>query len=238
MANVTFVANPQPAPACYPADVNGLLQMIAGGGLSGTIPDTAGGGIYVGSTAPSSALTNKVWFKTDGAGRPIGVYQFYNGNWRPVYSGWYGEIRVFAGNPGGLFDGTGRGVIGQPFDGWALCNGQNGTLNMANRFIVGSYGFDGSGWVTSVEGAAKYNGGVGTTTLQSNNLPSLQTPSFGVMSGPITGGGGAFIGAENATFQNYWRVRDGSGNIVGGQVPFTNCPPYYAFAFIQFIGYA
>src|SRR5258705_10100143 len=127
MANVTFSPNHQPAPACYPTDVNGFLDMLTtGGGLSGTIPDTAGGGVFVGSSPPSSALTNKVWYKTDAAGRPLGVYMFYNGNWRKVYTGAViGEVRLYVGGYNGVFDGTGRGILGGDLDGWVIMNGQN-----------------------------------------------------------------------------------------------------------------
>src|SRR5258707_2665742 len=132
MANVSFTPNHQPAPACYPSDVNGLLDMLTtGGGMSGTIPDTAGGGVFVGSSAPSSALTNKVWFKTDGAGRPLGVYMFYNGNWRKVYTGVvYGEIRLYVGGYNGGFYGTGRGIIYCDADWCARCNGCNRTARL------------------------------------------------------------------------------------------------------------
>lgn len=239
MSAVTFTANLQPAPACYPPDVNALLTLVAQQGLSGTVPDNAGGGIYVGSSQPSSSLTNKVWFQIDAAGRPLMVKMFYNGNWRKLYSGGYGDVKLFVGNPSGLFDGTGRGVIGGMQDGWALCNGNNGTPSMANRFVVGSSGFDGSGWPTSVDGAVRYSGGLGTFTIQATNLPQMIVQAFATQTGQkVTAPtGGNQVGAPSDTSVANWPVISG-GAPVGGSVPINNCPPYYAMAFCMFVGYA
>jgi hypothetical protein len=238
MAAVTFVANLQPAPACYPPDVNALLTLIANQGLSGTVPDNSGGGIYVGSVAPSSSLTQKVWFKIDAAGRPLGIYMFYNGNWRKVYMGAYGDVKMFAGSPSGRFDGTGRGVVGGDQDGWALCNGNNGTPNLANRFIVGSTGFDGAGWPTSVDGVARYSGGIGTFVIQPSNLPQMIVQAFAYQHGPTgPAGQGNLVGAPSDIAVANWPVISG-GAPVGGSVPMNNCPPYYSMAFCMFIGYA
>jgi hypothetical protein len=232
MANVTFTPNHQPAPACYPADANKLLDMLTtGGGLSGTIPDSAGGGIYVGSSPPSSSLTQKVWFKTDAAGRPLGVFMFYNGNWRRVYTGQLSEIKIFGGNTAGYFDGTGRGVIGGDYDGWALCNGNNGTYNLSDKFIVPGT-WNGSQWVSAVSGSNAAAGG--SNTITPDNLPLLLTPTFGV---GAAGGAGAYgLGAENAQFLNYWHVHDRNGTPLSGyNFPFV--PPYIALGYIMFIGY-
>lgn len=238
MANVTFTSNHQPAPACYPSDVNGLLDLLStGGGLNGTIPDNAGGGVFVGSSPPTSALTNKVWFKTDAAGRPTGVFMFYNGNWRRVYSGGIGDVKMFVGNPSGLFDGTGRGVVGGFQDGWALCNGQNGTPNMTDRFVVGAT-WNGSNWVSAVEGVpAKTQGGVGVFNLTASQVPAMSVTAFGVATAQP--GAGAFaIGSENDTARANWNVRSGGIPVGSPQTTINNTPPWYAMAYAMFVGYA
>jgi hypothetical protein len=33
------------------------------------------------------------------------------------------------------FDGTGLGIVGQPWENWALCNGNNGTRNLTGKFL-------------------------------------------------------------------------------------------------------
>jgi hypothetical protein len=216
-------------------------MLTTGGGISGTIPDTAGGGIYVGSSPPSSALTNKVWYKTDGAGRPLGVFMFYNGNWRKVYTGAvYGEIRLYAG-PASVFDGTGRGIIGGDLDGWALCNGQNATPNLHNYFICGSGNWDGTGWLANPAAVAGHSGGKATNTIQDNNLPALNAQAWGQGYSVQPGGSQIFsVGIENSgQILGGWPIIDINNNQhVGGQVPLDNTPPWAALAFIMFIGYA
>lgn len=166
MASVTFTFNPVPAPACYPPDLNSLAKELTTGGiLAGEIPDTAGGGVIVSSSVPASTLSSKVWFKIDTAGRPLGTYIFYNGNWRKVYTGLPSEIRMFSGDWTIYFDGSGLGVVGGEWDGWALCNGNNGTQNLANRFIVCGEEFSGE-WLTIVDQFNLTNsGGVGSEQL-------------------------------------------------------------------------
>jgi hypothetical protein len=236
MAEVTFTSNPQPAPACYPPDVNAMLRLVAeGGGLSGTIPDSAGGGVFVGSVPPSSSLTNKVWFRTDAAGRPIGVFMFYNGNWRLVYTGQLGEIKIYGGNPAGLFDGTGRGIVGNVYDGWALCNGQNGTYNLTDRFIV--CGTWNAGWFSATEDGVTplAAGGAGQTVIDPTNLPELHAEVYG--DARCAGGTGATeLTTSGVGVPSPYTVFSGN-TAVGGSVPMTNCPPYIALGYIMFIGY-
>jgi hypothetical protein len=245
MANVTFSYNPTPAPACYPSDVNGLAALLTSGGmLSGTIPDTAGGGVYVGSSAPSSALTNKVWFKTDAAGRPLGVFLFYNGNWRKMYTGvGYGELRMYVGS-NTVFDGTGRGVIGGDFDGWVLCNGNNGTPNLEAYFVVGGvWGTQvgqGAGWFSDTDGQVWRNtgGSKGPHMIGRTNLPKLEAEVHSRVGNAAAGTDGFGIG--NTTDPNiyYTRVTDSAGNPVdgAGQQPMS-LPLFYAVAYMMFVGY-
>ena len=240
MANVTFSPNHQPAPACYPSDVNHLLDLLTtGGGLSGTIPDTAGGGVYVGSTPPSSALTNKVWYKTDAAGRPLGAYMFYNGNWRKVYTGIaVGDIKAWFGS-NGLFDSNGLGVIGSDIDGWCQCNGNYGTPDLRNKFVACAQGFSNGQWVTNVDGSLTTNGGSpGPHYIGPRLLPKLETATYGNANAP-TGGGGitmANVGAAPLAF--YYPVVDANGAPVDGvnQQPIPSYP-FYALMYLMFVGY-
>jgi hypothetical protein len=239
MANVTLTPNHQPAPACYPSDVNRLLDLLTtGGGISGTIPDTAGGGIYVGSSPPSSALTNKVWFRTDGAGRPLGIWMFYNGNWRKVYTGVvFDEIRLYIGPFNGVFDGTGLGIIGGNADGWAVCNGNNGTPNLEGYFPCGGV-WNGSAWVTSTNGATTNAGGArGPHMITARWLPKLTSFVYGNL---VAGAGLGAYAVANAgqTIVGDWPLVDGAGNPVDGinqqPVPF---PPFIAMCMMMFVGY-
>jgi hypothetical protein len=245
MAFVSFTPNHQPLPACYPSDVNGMLDLLTtGGGLSGQIADTAGGGVFVGSTPPSSSLTNKVWYKTDAAGRPLGVFMFYNGNWRKVYTGvaLY-EIRMFAGPFSLYFDGTGRGLVGGDVDGWALCNGQNGTLNLEGYFPVSglpgqSVGQGTDGWFSNCEGTGWHpQGGQRGLTLNMNYLPPMVAHSHIAGYTVGSGGQGAALSTNDGTAPDYQLpVSDGAGNRgLGHQLPSQHL--YIALGFIQFVGY-
>lgn len=48
-----------------------------------------------------------------------------------------GSVLMFSGATAGNFDGTGLGIAGTQFEGWALCNGYNNTPNLGGRFVVG-----------------------------------------------------------------------------------------------------
>jgi hypothetical protein len=247
MANVSFSFNPVPAPACYPSDVNSLAQMLTNGGvLAGTVPDNAGGGVFVGSSPPSSALTNKVWFKTDAAGRPLGVFMFYNGNWRKVYTGiGYGELRMYIGS-NTVFDGTGRGVIGGDFDGWQLCNGQNGAPNLEAYFAVGGQwgtATDGSGdtgWVTDTDGLYWRNhGGAKRNQIAAANLPALHVSAWAYALRPAYSSGTPGLLLSNAPPQagveqvGTWPVIETQGS-PNSDLP---KPLFFAVAYMMFIGY-
>jgi hypothetical protein len=240
MADVTFTAISQPAPACYPPDVNALLVLIATLGLKGTIPDTSGGGVFVGSSPPSSSLTNKVWFKTDAAGRPFGAYMFYNGNWRKCYTGSLGDIKLYLGAFNGVFDGTGRGIIGgtggYDEDGWAICNGNNGTPNLEGYFPCGAR-WSGSAWVTNPETTEVTSGGQrGPFQIAAANLPQLTVNPYGIRVGSTPGGGGAFLGSypSDPHVGGYWPINE-TLNSPNNPLPIHL---FVAMAYLLFIGYA
>ena len=70
---------------------------------------------------------------------------------------------------------------------WAICDGNNGTPNLVNKFVVAAASFDvgSSEWRTSVDGTSKESGGAATKTLGTNELPS-HTHSSGTLT--ATGG--------------------------------------------------
>jgi hypothetical protein len=219
-------------------------MLTTGGGISGTIPDTAGGGVYVGSSPPSSALTNKVWYKTDSGGRPLGVYMFYNGNWRKVYTGVAIGTIIMCWYYSGLFDGTGRGIIGRDYDGWAMCNGQNGTPNLQGFFPAcgapgENVGQSAGTWYTDADGVAwRNNGGQKTRiTLTMANLPAMVAHSH--IGGYTTGAGtiGAALSTNDTAQADYQLpVRDVNNQPGLSQaLPFQNL--YIALGFLMFVGY-
>lgn len=72
-----------------------------------------------------------------------------------------GVIRMVGpGAISGAFDGSGVGIK-QGFWGWQLMNGNNGTVNMQDRFVMG----------TTAQGLVGATGGSNSVTLGSGNLP-------------------------------------------------------------------
>jgi hypothetical protein len=143
---------------------------------------------------------------------------------------------MFAGAWSTYFDGTGLGIEGQPWDGWAIANGQNGTLNVTNRFVVPGYRCDGWGlWVTNIDGYDAYTGGRAAFQIVVQNLP----PLFITMSARdgYAYNGGAFAatnqGGQGGALGLWQYPITGSGP----NQPISLIPPYIAVGFAQFVGY-
>jgi hypothetical protein len=162
----------------------------------------------------------------------------YNGNWRQVATGNPGQVAMFAGAWSTYFDATGLGLEGLPWDGWAIANGQNGTLDLTNKFIVPGYRCDGWGlWVTNIDGYDAYTGGRAVFQIIVENLPSLSV-TLNARDG-FAYNGGAF-GATNAGqnpqggAQAVWQYGITG---TGANIPISLIPPYIAMGFAQFVGY-
>lgn len=123
--------------------------------------------------------------------------------------------------------------------GWALCNGQNGTPNLQDRFIVGAgsaYNPNDVGGVNTVTPT----GTVGNTTLTIDQIPSHSHVIAGFYQNNVAARASAQIGifsqnqAELAENRN--TNSTGSGNAhthTFTGVSQTNMPPYYALAYIM-----
>lgn len=136
------------------------------------------------------------------------------------------------------------GAVDQIPEGWALCDGTNGTPDLRNRFVVGA----GSGY------AAGATGGEASHVLTLAEMPShthiqdahthLQnahghTSSVNGNDGTtrVRGGGtgtqynGIGLGVESATATN--QNATATNQNTGGGAAHENRPPYYALAFIM-----
>jgi microcystin-dependent protein len=120
--------------------------------------------------------------------------------------------------------------------GWALCNGQNGTPNLQDKFIVGA----GSGYVVGA------TGGSADATLASHghtassivtdpghthivSRSDYPTPSNGGWSLRSAGDNGTMSSSKNTTGITVSTTITPSGVSATGK----NLPPYYALAFIM-----
>lgn len=103
--------------------------------------------------------------------------------------------------------------------GWALCDGNNGTPNLLDRFIVGA----GSTY------AVGNTGGSNTVTLTVEEIPSHKHSEIKPEKGYT-----AYDAIGSSTSQLYVDAGEttSTGNTGGGQ-PHENRPPYYALAYIM-----
>lgn len=108
------------------------------------------------------------------------------------------------------------GPVEQIPTGWALCNGQNGTPNLCDRFIVGA----GNSY------AVASTGGAATVTLTVEQMPAHSHRYSHIVTS--IDGGGNFPANNNDS-----PLRDFDTNTVGGNQAHENRPPYYALAFIM-----
>ena len=150
------------------------------------------------------------------------------------------------------------GAINAIPDGWALCNGQNGTPDLQERFVVGA----GSADNTSVAGTAQYavnaKGGENSVTLSESTIPSHRHSGYTSTDGAHSHTGqenaradnddndgiGYYIGGRGGSFNNNggngYILSTGSAhkhyfstNPTGGGQSHENRPPYYALAYIM-----
>lgn len=131
--------------------------------------------------------------------------------------------------------------------GWHICDGTSGTVDLRDKFIVGA----GHNYAVGA------TGGEAAHTLTANEMPShnhgisdpghnhnnggytrlLRAPYPGSLTGSDSTGSGSeqAVGAGDSADI----VGSGTGITIqanGGGAAHNNLPPYYAFAFIQYIG--
>ena len=114
------------------------------------------------------------------------------------------------------------GAINNIPNGWALCDGRNGTPDLRDRFIVGSGG----------EYAQYSTGGESQHTLTVSEMPSHDhdinvKKSIASCTNPSPFDDDCFVITPNTALGEYGDTRS-----TGGGWPHENRPPYYALAFI------
>ena len=206
----------------------------------------------LGSSTPAVEDQDKAWIRQDAAGRPLGTFLFYAGSWRRQYNGKFNEITLFNGNPALFFDGTGRGLTTSEWDGWSICNGQNGTPNLTDKFIVAAHMDDSagqtgysSGWRTMVSGSILATGGSKDTTLGISQIP--RDPSDVLVVDTFTADGNARDPA--GLLFGHHSVSTGDPGDSGTEILIDadagegspdvvpTLPPYFALAYVIFTGY-
>lgn len=103
-------------------------------------------------------------------------------------------------------------------DGWALCDGSNGTPDLRGRFVLGA----GSSYSVGA------TGGEATHRLTSNEMPSHTHSAKGFKGG--TADGAEKLNGAVRTDQTVAYVETTSA---GGGAAHNNMPPYYALCYIM-----
>ena len=131
--------------------------------------------------------------------------------------------------------------------GWALCNGQGGTKDLRNRFVVGAgdgYKANDTGGNASVTPSGSISVSVGSHVLSWNEMPSHnhRVSQQGAHGGSWYNGGGWLTTINSHDWGNYnvyssnsgasWgHNHSARGSYTGNR--FDNRPPFYALCFIQ-----
>jgi hypothetical protein len=245
-AIITQFANPDPNAA--PLNITQLVQLL------NTLVTSALQGSYIpyviSADTPGADDRDKAWIRLDSGGRPIATMIWYNAGasglydkWRRVYNGMLNEIRTFSGDPTDTTNwGTsGLGAVGSDYDGWHICNGQDGVLDLSDNFIVGANmsgtPFSGGEWKSLIEDGStlKHIGGNNTITLDAAHtyLPALNI-TFPLRSAPGDTGdsSGHILGKDGA---GSFVQSIAAGNTTPTAIDIVN--PYVALGFIIFVGY-
>jgi hypothetical protein len=204
---------------------------------------------------PGSDDQDKVWFELDSQGRPLAIKVHWNGTWRRVYNGMMNEVRGYSGNPGTDFDSTGWGRVGGEYDGWHLCNGNDGAPDYSDHFLIGSHmnneghsGYVDNEWVSWIgDDTGKHVGGEKDVTLTTANMVRpdgvIGEIEFGRYG--ITPGGGETLDSTKPLFGKV-SIGDPTKNIsqsveaansTDTPDPVKIIPPFVALAWIIFLGY-
>ncbi|MBL7157322.1 MAG: hypothetical protein ISS92_04055 [Candidatus Omnitrophica bacterium] len=112
-------------------------------------------------------------------------------------------------------------------EGWALCDGTNGTPDLRDRFIVGASQDDGPIAKTTVKGSLQQIGGEHEHTLTENELASHHHT---VYASSTTGGGSQIVADSGGGSDSVYNENTSN---TGSDAAHENCPPFYALAFIM-----
>ena len=235
--------NSVPASYVPPTDMQGLLEAIPQ--FTNYALNDSGAVMQVNADGAGASLDGLWVWMLNQYKLPPRLMTGYRNNWWQVYTGKPGEIRSFIGYTAGYFDSSGYGIEYAGWEGWALCNGQNNTINLKNLFIVPGYRMDGVGWVTNVTGTGDtyFNAGGWQFTIAVWNFPILAAWLNAT----------DFFKDTKSKTGELWTVRDPGPpvspyNQTTWVYPLDNAntfynfavsriPPYIATGFLQFVGY-
>jgi hypothetical protein len=223
-----------------PDDMQGVLQAIPQ--FTNYSLDDNGADVTINATGGRDLNGLWVWMLNQYK-LPPRLMTGYRGGWWQLYTGKPGEIQCLMGYPSGYFDGSGRGIEYSGWEGWQLCNGQNGSPDLHSFFVVPGYRFDGAGWITNIAGYDAYgNPGGRTFQIFVYNFPivSVWINSTDFFKRTNAGVGGLWsvwqptipTDSHSAAWYYYldnWQQMQ--------QIPISRIPPYIALGYAMFIGF-
>lgn len=158
-----------------------------------------------------------------------------------------GSIIMYGGSIT-YFDNNGTGVVGTAYQGWQLCNGNNGAPDLRNKFITGA----------GDQYALGNTGGAATVTLQTTEMPAHSHYGNTGTSAPGLNYSGVYYNSKGKSsgIMVNWNSTDPNGNnpnllttkglaeitvdahshsipYDGGGQAHENRPPYYALYYIM-----
>lgn len=239
------VANPDPNAA--PLNLTQLFQLLELAMHAEIVGDYTPYVLQNGE--PGVSDQDKVWFELDSQNRPVAIKVHWNGTWRRIYNGMMNEIRGYSGNPGTDFDSTGWGKVGGEYDGWHLCNGNDGAPDYSDQFPIGAHmnneghsGYVDNEWVSWVgTKAGTHVGGAHELTLTQETTfrPAHdQVILYGwtaTGTAPKMNPDADLFGLHNASAENFVLLPRDDGNL--DPDPIAILPPFVALAWIIFLGY-
>lgn len=103
-------------------------------------------------------------------------------------------------------------------EGWAVCNGENGTPDLRGRFILGA----------SETHPMGETGGEEEVTLTVEQMPSHDH-----IGSRMSTSGNKTTASTSSTALTYYYRSDERTDVSGNSQPHTNMPPYYALIYIM-----
>ena len=187
---------------CYPSDPQRFLLDICRH-IQAFLPGNYSTFVY-GSTVPIAADREKPWIDTS-SGYPL-LRIYANGAWVTYQAFKTGDIIMFSGDTDNIV---------AP---WYLCNGENGTPDLRDKFILG--------W--SSGRPVGTTGGEESHTLTQAELPAVTIP-LGV--GSLSNGTAGAVTYVLPNASNDPTASGGHSGAIGSGVAHNNMPPWYALAF-------
>jgi hypothetical protein len=156
--SIPVSTNVRTVPANYvpPDDMQGLMEAVPQ--FIDIEMNDIGANVTMNATGAGADLNGLFIWRLDQRNLPPRVMTGYRGGFWQFYTGKPTELRMFMGYPSGYFDGSGRGIEYSGWEGWAISNGQNGTINLENFFIIPGYRNDGNSWIAKVFSADAFYG--------------------------------------------------------------------------------